>query len=72
MLMECLMRMLVDQRILEREAVIEAVEDVIATKTLMVAENEHAEIANVARGVLSTLANSLAARSGNSLFDEPT
>ena len=60
-LMECLMLVLVEQRILATHELVDAIEDAIATKKQMVADHEHPEIASVAAGVLSTLANSLAA-----------
>jgi hypothetical protein len=61
MLIECLMLTLVENRVLTTAQLIGAVETAIATKRQMVDEGEHPEIAAVAVGVLSTLANSLAA-----------
>jgi hypothetical protein len=61
MLIECLMLLLVEQRVFTAEAMVGAVEVAISTKRLMVKEHEHAEIAAVAAGMLSTIANSLAA-----------
>ena len=61
MLIECLMLSLVEQRVLTTQELVEAVENAIATKHQMVADREHPEIASVAAGILSTLANSLAA-----------
>jgi hypothetical protein len=63
-LLECLMLVLVEQRILTTHELVDAIEDAIATKRQMVADHEHPEIASVAAGVLSTLANSLAAAKG--------
>jgi hypothetical protein len=61
MLIECLMVTLVEQHILTTTQIAVAVETAIATKRQMVEDREHPEIAAVAAGVLSTLANSLAA-----------
>jgi hypothetical protein len=61
MLIECLMLSLVEQRVLTTQEVVEAVENAIATKHQTVADREQPEIASVAAGILSTLANSLAA-----------
>jgi hypothetical protein len=62
MLIECLMLLLVEKRVFTTEAMVGAVEMAISTNRLMVKEHEHAEIAAVAAGMLSTIANSLAAR----------
>lgn len=61
MLIECLMVTLVEHHILTTTQIAAAVETAIATKRQMVEDREHPEIAAVAAGVLSTLANSLAA-----------
>jgi hypothetical protein len=61
MLIECLMLVLIDQRVFTVEQMVTAVETAIATKRRMVEEREHPEIAVVAAGFLSTMANSLAA-----------
>jgi hypothetical protein len=61
MLIECLMLTLVEHRVLTTNQIVVAVETAIATKRQMVCDREHPEIAEVAAGVLSTLANSLAA-----------
>jgi hypothetical protein len=60
-LIECLIVALIEHRILATREMVDAVEAAIATKRQMVADHEHPEIASVAAGVLSTLANSLAA-----------
>jgi hypothetical protein len=62
MLIECLMLTLVEHRVLTTNEIVAAVETAIATKRQMVEDGEHPEIAAVAAGVLSTLANSLSAR----------
>jgi hypothetical protein len=64
MLIECLMLILVEQRLLTTQQMIAAIEYAIATKRQMVEDGEHANISAVAAGVLSTLANSLAAGGG--------
>jgi len=64
MLIECLMLTLIEHDVLTSHAIIGAVETAIATKRQMVDEREHPEIAAVAAGVLSTLANSLRAAKG--------
>jgi hypothetical protein len=64
MLIECLMLVLIENRILTTHELVKAIEDAIATKRQMVANHDHPEIASVAAGVLSTLANSLAAAKG--------
>jgi hypothetical protein len=61
MLIECLMLMLVEHRVLTTTEIVVAVETAMATKRQMVDDREHPQIASVAAGVLSTLANSLAA-----------
>jgi hypothetical protein len=64
MLIECLMLVLIEQRVLTAQQMIATVENAIATKRLMVKEGEHSKISAVAAGVLSTMANSLAADDG--------
>jgi hypothetical protein len=61
MLMEGLLQLLVARRVLTAEDIVSTVETVIATKQQMLIDGEHPEISLVAAGVLSTLANSLAA-----------
>jgi hypothetical protein len=60
-LIECLMLILAEQRVLTTQELVEAVENAIATKHQMVADREQPEIASVAVGILSAVANSLAA-----------
>jgi hypothetical protein len=64
MLIECLMLALIEQRVFTVQQMVGAVESAIATKRQMVAEGEHAEISSLAAGMLSTIANSLAASKG--------
>jgi hypothetical protein len=58
---ECLMFVLVEQRIFTTQQMVSAVENAIATKRQMVQDGNHPEIAAVAAGMLSVIANSLAA-----------
>jgi hypothetical protein len=64
MLIECLMVILVEQRVLTTQQMIAAIESAVATKRQMVQDGEHPNISAVAAGVLSTIANSLAAGGG--------
>jgi hypothetical protein len=61
MLIECLMLTLVERGVLTTQQIIGTVEVALSTKRQMVADREHPEIATVAVGVLTRLANSLAA-----------
>jgi hypothetical protein len=61
MLLEGLLQLFVARGLLTTDEIIRTVESVIATKQQMIREGEHPEISLVANGVLSTLANSLAA-----------
>jgi hypothetical protein len=60
-LIECLMVALIEHRVMTTHEIVVAVEAAIATKRQMVADDDHPETASAAAGVLSTLANSLAA-----------
>ena len=64
MLIECLMLILTEQGVLTTQQMIAAIESAIATKRQMVQDGEHSNISAVAAGVLSTIANSLAAGGG--------
>jgi hypothetical protein len=64
MLIECLMLVLIEQRVLTTQQLVDVVENAIATKRQMVQEGEHPGISAVAAGLLSTMANSLAAGGG--------
>lgn len=61
MLVESLMLALIERRVLSAQHVIEAVETVIETKRQFVAEGSHPGISAAAAGLVSTIANSLAA-----------
>jgi hypothetical protein len=58
------MLILVEQRVLTTQQMIAAIESAIATKRQMVQDGEHPNVSAVAAGVLSTIANSLAAGGG--------
>ena len=64
MLIECLMLILTEQGVLTTQQMIAAIESAIATKRQMVQDGEHPNISAVAAGVLSTMANSVAAGEG--------
>jgi len=61
MLMEGLLQLLISRRVLTSEEIVSTVEAVIATKQQMIIDGEHPEISLVTAGVLSILANSVAA-----------
>jgi hypothetical protein len=61
MWLECLMLVLIEQRVLTHQQMVDAVESAIATKRQMVHEGEQPTVSAAAAGLLSTLANSLAA-----------
>jgi hypothetical protein len=64
-LLECLMLMLIEHRIFTVAQMVGAVEDAIATKRQTINDGEHPEISVVASGLLSSMANSLAASRGS-------
>jgi hypothetical protein len=61
MLVECLMLVLVEKKVLPLESLLESVETAIEAKRGLVRDGAHPQIANIAAGVLSRIANSLAA-----------
>jgi hypothetical protein len=61
MLIECLMLVLMEKKVLPLESLVEAVETAIEAKRGLVKDGAHPQIANIAAGVLSKIANSLAA-----------
>jgi hypothetical protein len=61
LLIECLMLVLIEQNVMKADQMVEAVETVLATKLQMVRDQEHPQIAKLATGLLSRIANSLAA-----------
>jgi hypothetical protein len=61
MLIESLMLILIEQHVLTPQQMIAAIESAIATKQQMVRDGEHPNISAAAAGVLSTMANSVAA-----------
>ena len=60
-LLESLMLVLIERGVLKTPELLEAVEGAIDTKRQLAADRVHPEISAVAAGVLSTMANSLAA-----------
>jgi hypothetical protein len=61
MLIECLMLTLAEKGVVERQALIDAVETAIETKQHQVKEGTHPQLASIAAGVLSRIASSLGA-----------
>jgi hypothetical protein len=61
MLLECVLLRMLERGLLSSDELIGAVEAAIATKRQMVADREHTQVATVAVGTLSVLANSIAA-----------
>ena len=61
LLIECLMRLLVEKQVITVAQLVEEVETAIDTKHIMVADNRHPQIARLASGVLARIANSLSA-----------
>jgi hypothetical protein len=61
MLIECLMLVLMEKKVLPLESLTQAVEAAIEAKQGLVKDGAHPQIAVIAAGVLSRIANSLAA-----------
>lgn len=61
MLLECLMLVLMEKKLVAVEDLVDAVETAIEAKQQLVRDRSHSEIAVIAVGVLSKIANSLAA-----------
>jgi len=61
MLLECLLLVLIERKLIPMDALVEAVETAIETKRTQVKDGMHPQIAAVAAGVLSKIANSVAA-----------
>jgi hypothetical protein len=61
MLMEGLLHLLVARRLLTAEEIVTTIETLIATKQQMIKDGDHQGVSLVATGVLSNLANSVAA-----------
>ena len=62
-LLETLMQLLIDRKLVAVDDVIQSLEAAIETKRVLAREGDHAEISNVAAGVLSSIANSISAGS---------
>ena len=61
MLIESLMLLLIDRGLVTTEQIVDSVGTALATKQQFVADGVHPEIAAAAAGLLTTMANSLAA-----------
>jgi hypothetical protein len=61
MLVECLMLVLMEKKVVPIEDLVDAVETAIEAKQELIRDRSHPEIASIAAGVLSKIANSLAA-----------
>jgi len=61
MLVECLMLVLMEEKVVRLESLTQAVEAAIEAKRGLVRDGAHPQIAAIAQGVLSKIANSLAA-----------
>jgi hypothetical protein len=61
MLMECLMLVLIEKRVLGKEELVAEVENAINTKAQILADRGHSDIVPIAMGVLTQIANSLEA-----------
>jgi hypothetical protein len=61
LVIEALLQLLIEAKVLPLDTVVDTLEQAIATKRHLVADGTHPEISAVAAGVLSGLANSLAA-----------
>jgi len=72
LLAESMLLALVETRLLGKEQVIEAIETVIATKRAMVNDGEAPRVSAAAIGLLTNIANSIAAANGGAGVDEPT
>ena len=64
MIAESLMLVLVEARLVDKERLVDAIETVIAAKRSMMIDGNAPEIAAVAVGLLSSIANSLTAAGG--------
>jgi len=61
MLVECLMLVLIEKKLLPVADLVDAVETAIEAKQRLIKDRSHPQIATIAAGVLSKIANSLAA-----------
>ena len=61
MLLESLLLLLIDRRVVSLEAIVEAVDATIETKLGFVRENNHPDISRVAAGILVGITNSVTA-----------
>ena len=71
MLLECLMLVLIEQKLFNADQLIDAVETALATKVQMAHDGEHPRISVLATGLLRRIRNSLAATEpGPSVIEE--
>jgi hypothetical protein len=61
MIIEALLQLLIERKVVPMDAVIETLETTIQAKRTLAEEGVHAEISAVAAGILSRIANSVAA-----------
>ncbi len=61
MLVECLMLVLMEKKVVPLESLVESVEAAIEAKRGLIRDGAHPHIATIAAGVLSKIANSLSA-----------
>jgi hypothetical protein len=61
MLIECLMLVLIEQKLFTAEQMSEAVETALSTKAQMVRDGEHPQISRLAAGLLRRIRSSMAA-----------
>jgi hypothetical protein len=61
MLVECLMLVLMERKIVPLESLLESMEAAIEAKRGLIRDGSHPQIASIATGVLSKIANSVAA-----------
>jgi hypothetical protein len=61
MLLECVMLVLIERKVVPLDALVDAVETAVEAKNIQVKDLAHPQIAAVAAGVLRRIANSLAA-----------
>lgn len=64
MLVECLMLVLMEKKVLPLETLVESVEAAIEAKRGLIKDGAHPQIASIAAGVLSKIANSVSATAG--------
>lgn len=71
MLLECLMLVLIERKIVPLDVLVDAVETAIEAKKSQVKDRAHPQIAAVAAGVLAQVGNSLAAAGHDGAYRAP-